>query len=65
MKKIISTSFLAVLSLAMLLPVARQVNAASVNHSIPRQGSNPIPPGGGGGHFQGSNPIPPGGGGGH
>ncbi len=62
MKKIMSASFLAVLAVMMLLPVARQVNAASVNHSILRQGSNPIPTGGGG-HYQGSNPIPTGGGG--
>jgi hypothetical protein len=65
MKKIISASFLAALTFTMLLPVARQVNAASVNHSILRQGGNPTPPGGGGGHFQGGNPTPPGGGGGH
>jgi hypothetical protein len=67
MKKIISASFLAALALTMLLPVARQVNAASVNHSILRQGSSPIPSGGsGGGHYQGSSPIPSGGsGGGH
>lgn len=61
MKKIISASFLAAFALAMLLPVTRQVNAASVNHSVVRQGSNPVP--GGGGHYQGSNPVP--GGGGH
>jgi len=67
MKKIISTSFFAALALAMLLPVARQVNASLVNHSVVRQGSGPIPTGGnGGGHFQGSGPIPTGGnGGGH
>jgi len=62
MKKIITASFVAVLALSMLLPVVGQVNAASVNHSVLRQGSNPTPPGGGG-HFQGSNPTPPGGGG--
>jgi len=50
MKKIISASLLAVLSLIMLLPVARQVNAASVNHSILRQGTGPMPGGTGGGH---------------
>jgi hypothetical protein len=50
MKKIISASFLAVLSLIMLLPVARQVNAASVNHSVLRQAGNPMPGGSGGGH---------------
>jgi hypothetical protein len=65
MKKIISTSTLAVLTLAMLLPVTRQVNAASVNRSILRQGTNPIPGSGGGGHYQGTNPIPGSGGGGH
>ncbi len=62
MKKIMSASFLAALAVTMLLPVARQVNAASVNHSVLRQGSNPIPTSGGG-HFQGSNPIPTSGGG--
>jgi hypothetical protein len=63
MKKIITVSLLAVLSSIMLLPVARQVNAASVNHSILRQGGGPLP-GGGGGHYQGGGPLP-GGGGGH
>ena len=63
MKKIISASFLAALALTMLLPVARQVNAASVNLSVLRQGGVPMP-GGGGGHFQGGVPMP-GGGGGH
>jgi len=65
MRKIIGASFLAALTLTMLLPAARQVNAATVNQSVLHQGSNPTPPGGGGGHFQGSNPTPPGGGGGH
>jgi hypothetical protein len=65
MKKIIGASFLAALSLTMLLPVARQVNAGSVNQSVLRQGGSPTPPGGGGGHFQGGSPTPPGGGGGH
>ena len=51
MRKIITASFVAALALTMLLPVARQVNAASVNHSVLRQGGNPIPPGGGG-HYQ-------------
>jgi hypothetical protein len=52
MKKIIAVSSLAVLALAMLLPVASQVNAASVNHPVFAQGGNPVPPGGGsgGGH---------------
>lgn len=63
MRKIISTSFLAALAFTMLLPVAGRVNAASVNQVILRQGSVPMP-GGGGGHFQGSVPMP-GGGGGH
>ena len=38
MKKIISASFLAAFALTMLLPVTRQVNAASVNHSVLRTG---------------------------
>ena len=42
MKNIISASFLAALTLTMLLPVARQVNAASVNHSVLRQGGDPL-----------------------
>ena len=63
MKKIISASFLAAFALTMLLPVTRQVNAASVNHSVLRQGGVPLP-GGGGGHYQGGVPLP-GGGGGH
>jgi hypothetical protein len=52
MKKIIAVSSLAVLSLVMLLPVANQVNAASVNHPVFAQGGNPMPPapGSGGGH---------------
>jgi hypothetical protein len=50
MKKIISASFLAALALIMLLPVTRQVNAASVNNSVLRQGGVPMPGGGGGGH---------------
>lgn len=62
MKKIITASFVAVLTLTMLLPVIGQVNAASVDHSVLRQGSGPTPPGGGG-HYQGSGPTPPGGGG--
>jgi hypothetical protein len=68
MKKIISVSTLTVLTVAMLLPVARQVNAASVNHSVFGQGGNPKPPapGTGGGYTinhslfgQGGNPKPP------
>jgi len=61
MKKIITVSFVAVLALTMLLPVVGQVNAASVNHSVLRQGGSPTPPGGG--HYQGGSPTPPGGGG--
>ena len=63
MKKIMSTTFLAVFALTMLLPVAHQVNAASVNHSVLRQGGVPMP-GGGSGHYQGGVPMP-GGGSGH
>jgi hypothetical protein len=63
MKKFLSASFLAAFVFTMLLPVTQQVNAASVNQTIFRQGTNPMP-GGGGGHFQGTNPMP-GGGGGH
>jgi hypothetical protein len=48
MKKIIAVSFLTVLTATMLLPVARQVNAASVNHSASLQGAPPPPPPGGG-----------------
>jgi hypothetical protein len=67
MRKITSASFLAAFAFTMLLPVVRQVNAASVNHSILRQGGVPMPGGGsGGGHFQGGVPMPGGGsGGGH
>jgi hypothetical protein len=67
MKKIISASFLAAFALTMLLPVTRQVNAASVNQSVLRQGGVPLPGGGsGGGHYQGGVPLPGGGsGGGH
>ena len=49
MKKIITTSVFAALTLTMLLPGIKQVNAASVNRSVLRQGGNPLP-GGGGGH---------------
>lgn len=68
MKKIISASFLAAFALTMLLPVTREVNAASVNHSVLRQGGVPLPGGNGGGHFtlrQGGVPLPGGNGGGH
>jgi hypothetical protein len=65
MKKIITASFLAVFTTTMLLPVIQQVNAASVDHSIYRQGGNPLPGSGGGGHYQGGNPLPGSGGGGH
>jgi hypothetical protein len=65
MKKIISASFLAALTFTMLLPVAGRVNAASVNYSVLRQGSSPMPGSGGGGHYQGSSPMPGSGGGGH
>ena len=50
MKKIITVSFLTVLAVTMLLPVARQVNAALVNHSASVQGVPPPPPPPGGGH---------------
>ena len=53
MKKIISASFLAVLTLTMLLPVAGRVNATSVTHSILRQGTGPMPGSGGGGQWAG------------
>jgi hypothetical protein len=65
MKKIIGASFLAVLALTMLLPVTRHVNAASVNHSILRQGGMPLPGSNGGGHYQGGMPLPGSNGGGH
>jgi hypothetical protein len=65
MKKIITASFLAVLTLTMLLPAAGRVNAASVNHSILRQAGNPLPGSSGGGHYQAGNPLPGSSGGGH
>jgi len=68
MTKIITASLLSVLTFSMLLPVTRQVNAASVNHSIFRQGGVPMPGGSGGGHYtprQGGVPMPGGSGGGH
>lgn len=49
MKKIIAVSSLAVLAMAMLLPVARPVNTTLVNHSVFGQGGNPKVPGGTGG----------------
>ena len=50
MRKMISVSFLTILAITMLLPVARQVNAGSVNHPVFSQGPGPPPPPGGGGH---------------
>ena len=52
MKKIAAISSLALLALTMLLPVARSVNAATVNHTVFAQEGAPMPP-----------PPPPGGGG--
>jgi hypothetical protein len=49
MKKLIAVSSLAVLTLAMLLPVARPVNAGLINHSVFGQGGDPKLPGGTGG----------------
>jgi hypothetical protein len=63
MKKILCTSVLTAFTFAMLLPVAHQVNAASVNQTVLHQGTNPMP-GGHGGGFQGTNPMPGGHGGG-
>jgi len=65
MKKIMSASFLAAFALTMLLPVTRQVNAASVNRSVLRQGGVPLPGSSGGGHYQGGVPLPGSSGGGH
>jgi|HubBroStandDraft_2_1064218.scaffolds.fasta_scaffold10304_6 hypothetical protein len=68
MKKIISASFVAAFALVMLLPVARQVNAASVTYSVLHQSGSPMPGGNGGGHFtsrQSGSPMPGGNGGGH
>jgi hypothetical protein len=65
MKKIMSASFLAAFALIMLLPVTRQVNAASVNRSVLRQGGVPLPGSSGGGHYQGGVPLPGSSGGGH
>jgi hypothetical protein len=63
MKKNLNALVLAAFAFGMLLPVAHQVNASTVNQTVLYQGTNPMP-GGGGGHFQGTNPMP-GGGGGH
>jgi hypothetical protein len=57
MKTIIGASFLAAFAFTMLLPVANQVNAASVNEQIFRQGTLPMP-GGHGATFQGTLPMP-------
>jgi hypothetical protein len=65
MKKIFCASFLAAFALIMLLPVTRQVNAASVNRSVLRQGGVPLPGSSGGGHYQGGVPLPGSSGGGH
>jgi hypothetical protein len=55
MKKIIGASFIAAFAFTMLLPVSNQVNAASVNDQVFRQGTLPMP----GGHgFQGTLPMP-------
>jgi hypothetical protein len=48
MKKIMAVSCLTVFSLAMLLPIARQVNTALVNHPLLAQSYPPPPPPGGG-----------------
>jgi hypothetical protein len=48
MKKIIAVSSLAVLALTMLIPIARQVNTALVNHPLQAQSFPPPPPPGGG-----------------
>jgi|GEM_PF-5470248 len=44
MKIMIAVASLTVLAFAMLLPVASQVNAASVNRPIFSQGRAPMPP---------------------
>jgi hypothetical protein len=62
MKQIMSASLLAAFASVMLLPVAHQVNASSVNQTILRQSGSPMPSGGGG-HFQSGSPMPSGGGG--
>lgn len=51
MKKVIALSTLAVLALAMLLPVANQVNSTPINQAQFAQGGrlpSPPPPGSGG-----------------
>jgi hypothetical protein len=49
MKKLMAIAGLAVLSLAMLLPVANQVNLASAGDTPSAQGGRvPVPPGPGG-----------------
>jgi hypothetical protein len=51
MKKLIAVSTLAALALAMLLPVANQVNLASSAYTLSAQGGrlpSPPPPGSGG-----------------
>ena len=48
MKKIIALSCLTVLAATMLLPVARQINTALVNHPLLAQSFPPPPPPGGG-----------------
>jgi hypothetical protein len=64
MKNNIAVTSSAVLALMMLLPIAKQVNATSVNQQVFGQGGNPSPkaPGTGGGGFaifgQGGNPSP-------
>jgi hypothetical protein len=68
MTKTIKAVFVIAFACGMLLPVACQVNAASVNPTITRQSGTPMPGGGGGGHFtlrQSGTPMPGGGGGGH
>ena len=63
MKKIITASILAVLTITMLLPVVGTVNAASGHQRLLRQGV-PFPPNGGG-HvmLRQGVPFPPNGGG--
>ncbi len=68
MTKTIKAVFVTAFALSMLLPVACQVNAASVNHFAWGQAGGPMPGSGGGGHFtlrQAGGPMPGSGGGGH